>query len=164
MDYAYKVTKKLKEDKYLKGIFPIEDDETYTKTVAFDSTSSIVKALIGYMNNPKWQRNAGVFNKKQRAKLEKDGLSFEEILTESGEKKYEVIITDEILSDLTAGYLMFDKDGEYKDILYIGSATDSYPYVFFNTKIVDEHIGDIIRALREEHYITKVKMCKKDKE
>lgn len=163
MNYCYKVTKKLKEDENFKKIFPIEDSESFTKTVSFATDSKIVQALIGYLNNEGWQKNAGIDDENQRNALAEQGLKFEEVFSEDGTKKYEIVIDDSLLNEFSTGYLMFDKDGEYKDMLYIGSATDSYPFVFFNTEVIDEHIGDIVSAMIDEGYIKKSKIKKSNK-
>lgn len=172
MVYFYKITKKLLSDeKMLKKIFPlhIEDDDegTYAKQVRFADDSKIVNSMIGYLNNRKWQLNAGVFDDEQRKKLSEEGLNFEEEWadTDDGKEKvfegYKVVVDKELLTDLCSGLLMFDSKGEYKNMLYIGSQTESYPFVYFASDIIDAHCGDLIRALVKEGYIRKVKAKEK---
>jgi len=173
-NYVYKTTKKLLNSELLTKIFPIHDENDeegcYAKNVTLNRDSSLVKSMVGYLNNRKWQINAGVFDDEQRANLAKEGLIFEEswVDTDDGKDKvmegYVVKETDDLMQDLCAGVIMFNTKGEYKNMLYVGSATGTYPFVYFATDIIDAHCGEIVKALREEGFVRKtaLKLTKKE--
>jgi len=161
----YKVTKKLLNSDMLKKIFiePAEEDETktYSKQVQFAKDSPIVNSMVGYLNNKKWQMNAGVYDEQQRKSLAEQGLIFKEkfVTADDGTELtdgFEVVPTDELLEELGIGLVMFEGTGEYKNIIHIGSQSDTYPFVYFDSNIIDRHCGELMKELKKEGLIRKV--------
>lgn len=163
-NYCYKVKsnflKKRKDDsrnieEYFNKFESTEgEEEIYAIKYRLTPESPIVQGYISLMNDPKWQESAKL--KDNLEKFAKNGLEFVEIFdTEKKENFFKFVETEESLKDFEMIRICVDVfENETKGLLFI--LTNDGCMTYFNTKILDENIPDIIETLKKEGVIYKV--------
>lgn len=160
MNYCYKVKHKfLKkrpdgsrdiEEYFSKFVNGETGIEIYSIKYLLPPESKLVQSDISIFNDPKWQKASKL--EEHLEDFKNEGVNFNK--NEDG--SYTIIQDDALLKDLGSIRICVDMDEDDNTLGYIFILKGDEQTLYFNSKILDENIPDIINTLLNENVIYKV--------
>ena len=135
------------------------NEEIYAIAYRLRPESSIVRGFVALCNDPKWQKAAKI--EENVDEFAKQGLCFTEILDADGGKTFILQEDEESLKDFEMVRLCVDLiDDETFGYLFI-LLSDGHT-LYYNAKVLEEHMPEIIKGLIDDDVIYKKAIEKKD--
>jgi len=120
------------------------------KDIKIPFTDPMVQELIKQYETPDWQKYA-MGNKQFADYYEKIGYRFSEIHNaDTGSKRYEMKLTDEAREHLSTWRVEMDFSDGY---LRISPFDITFPYSFYNKKLLDRYAGEIVESAKGNNLI-----------
>lgn len=128
---------------------PLLLDNVAYKRICQSKKSKPVQMIIGIYNNPDWQKgnNLKTIN----------GIDFEEIYNENGEKKLQVVENENLFKVLKEWRLEVNFSDEDRWLCFTISDT-TFPLSFCSKFVLDEHCKREIERLKKLDFIEELKV------
>lgn len=128
----------------------ITTNEIVCKVVRLSYESEMVQQLVEMYNSKKWQEKV-LDELLLEDSFKEMGIIFEEFFDENGNEKKVVVENENFMEMVTIWRLEIDFSDS--NLLYFTTGDSSFPYAFYDKKILNEYCGDLIKELKEKGII-----------